>query len=210
MNALIAATAVWSAVSGVMLLRRNAAVFVTCALIAVASAVLQSRLATNVRESGGNRRFELPTLRVALPFFAAYLALASLWPLDGADLLWRAGLQFFPAGTMPIDLDVYLALEHIAAFTLVGYVIAEVHGRADRAYREMVLLVVAWGTGLALLLEVTRGLHPQYGASGLLFLLSAVATVFGGWMYHLQRDHVRALAAQRSSPSQPASTVASD
>ncbi len=57
---------------------------------------------------------------------------------------------------------------------------------------------MAWrvsGSGLLLgaLLEVARGWHAQFGASLLLGLFAVAASVFGGWMYHLQRDYVRAL-----------------
>jgi hypothetical protein len=102
---------------------------------------------------------------------------------------------------MSVDVNVYRALEHIAAFTLVGYVIAEVRGRADRPYGNMVRHVAAWGSGLALLLECARGLHPRYGASLLLWALAAAASIFGGWMYYLQRDHVRALASVQTPGS---------
>lgn len=191
---LVAATG-WTAVAGIMLMRKSLVAFGVCVVVALSTAWLQSRRSAQLYKVERNRRFELPTLRVALPLYAAYLALASLWPLDGADLLWRAGLHFFPAGRMPVDLDVYRALEYIAAFTLVGYVIAEVHGRADRPYADMVHQVALWGGGLALLLEIARGLHPMYGASVLLWVLASTASVFGGWMYYLQRDHIRALSA---------------
>jgi hypothetical protein len=194
-RALVSATVVWSGVSGIMLVSKNRQAFAACILVAAASAALQSTRSMREGANAGNRRFELPTLRLSLPLFAAYLALAALWPLDGADLQWRSGLGFFPAGTMPIAVNVYRALEHIAAFTLVGYVIAEVRGRANRPYGEMIGHVALWGSGVALLLEGARGIHPLYGASALLFVLASCASVFGGWMYYLQRDHVRALAS---------------
>lgn len=201
-RALMLAASAWAGVAGIMIMRRNLVAFGACAAIVVCTALLQSWRASQLHRLNRNRRFELPTLRMVLPLFAAYLALAALWPLDGADLLWRAGVHFFPAGTMPVDIDVYRALEHIAAFTLVGYVIAEVRGRADRPYGDMVQHVAAWGTGLALLLEFTRGLHPMYGASVLLCGAASAASIFGGWMYYLQRDHVRALAAAAHGAAQ--------
>jgi hypothetical protein len=116
-------------------------------------------------------------------------------------------LHFFPAGSIQHGVDVYRALEHIAAFTLVGYVIAEVRGRAERPYREMVPQIALWGAGLALLLEVARGFHPMYGASALLWMVTSLAALFGGWMYYLQRDHVRALTLEAIVNATPAVPV---
>ena len=87
--------------------------------------MLQSSRAFAGQHDGRNRRFELPTLRIVLPVFASYLALSALWPLNAADMTWRAGLHFFPAGSIAHGVDVYRALEHIAAFTLVGYAFSE-------------------------------------------------------------------------------------
>ncbi|WP_373064977.1 hypothetical protein, partial [Gemmatimonas sp.] len=46
-------------------------------------------------------------------------------------------------------------------------------------------------------LEVARGWYPDTGASVLLWLFTVVAALFGGWLYLLQRDHVRALVERR-------------
>ncbi len=148
----------------------------------------------SVRQADGqDRRFELPTLRLALPFFAAYLALSSLWPLDAAIPEWYVGFALIP----PIGADsrefLYRALEHVAAFTLVGYIVAEFHGRELRPYSGMIWRVVGWGGGISLLLEATRGWHPDYGASVTMLVFTVGASVFGGWLYHLQREHVLAV-----------------
>jgi VanZ family protein len=193
-HTLMVAASAWSAIAGVMIMRRDATVFAVCIVVTVVAALVQSHRAFRAQHDGNNRRFELPTLRAVLPIFTAYVALSALWPLDAADLTWRSALHFFPAGSIEHGLDVYRALEHIAAFTLVGYVIAEVRGRSERPYREMVPQIALWGAGLALLLEIARGFHPMYGASALLWIVTSLAALFGGWMYYLQRDHVRALA----------------
>ena len=50
-----------------------------------------------------------------------------------------------------------------------------------------------WSALLVGLLELARGWHAEYGTSALMALLAMSSSVFGGWLYHLQRDHVRAL-----------------
>jgi hypothetical protein len=92
---------------------------------------------------------------------------------------------------------VFIALEHIAAFTLVGYIIAEFHGRRQRSDGNVMWRVLAWSGGLSLLLEVARGLHPAYGASALMLALTIAAAAFGGWLYQLQRDLIVALVTRR-------------
>lgn len=144
-----------------------------------------------------NRRFELPTLRLVLPFFALYLALSSLWPLDAAVPAWYGGFALLPPWSVTNNVNLFVALEHVAAFTLVGYIIAEFRGRALLPYRHMVGRVVRWGGGLSLLFEATRGFHPLYGASAMMLGLTVAASAFGGWLYHLQRDYVRARVAAR-------------
>lgn len=168
------------------------------AALAVGVAWLRSLATARYRERHYARRFEMPTLRLVLPLFAAFLALSSLWPLDAVDGSWVAILPLLPYDDATTT-SVYIALEHIAAFTLVGYVIAEFHGRDLERYREIVVRVVLWGGGLSLLLEGARGFHPAYRASALMLLFTISAAALGGWLYQLQRDHVRALLTRRTS-----------
>lgn len=176
---------------------------VTGALVSVGIAWLRSESTRRIIAASGSRRFEMPTLRLVLPLFAAYLTLSSLWPLwplDGADGSWRTLIALLPADDAS-NRSVFIALEHVAAFTLVGYIIAEFHGRDLETYREIGWRVVVWSGGLSLLLEGARGFHPAYYASALMLFLTIGAAIFGGRLYQLQRDHVRALLARRTSPA---------
>ena len=161
--------------------------------VTLGSAWLRSVATAHQRAHGGDRRFELPTLRLVLPLFVAYLALSSLWPLSALGSTWHAGIALLLPGVEVKDAQVYLTLEHVAAFTLVGYVAAEFYGRADTPYSAVAWRVSGSGLLLGALLEIARGWHAQFGASLLLGLFAVAASVFGGWMYHLQRDYVRAL-----------------
>ena len=51
--------------------------------------------------------------------------------------------------------------------------------------------------GAALLGELVRGWHAGHGASAARALVIAMATVYGGWLYFLQRDHVVRLTGSR-------------
>jgi len=167
------------------------------ATLTVGVALLRSSATARHRAVHARVRFELPTLRLVMPLFAAYLALSSLWPLDAVTPEWHWIVALAPAHVELTQPVVYRLLEHVAAFTLVGYMIAEFHGRDGRGLRATAQRVALWAGGISLLLEAARGWHPDVGASVLLWLFTVVAALFGGWMYLLQRDHVRTLVDRR-------------
>jgi len=194
---LIAVSGGWAAIASIPGGRGEPLVIGAAIAVAMGSAWLRSTATKRARLLLGPHRFELATLRLVLPLFAVYLALSALWPLDAASDTWRAGLELFPAlhGELSQRL-VFQALEYLSTFTVAGYLIAEFHGRTNDGYHVMVGRVVCWGGGMAGMLELARGWHAQFGASILVATLAITASVFGGWLYHLQRDHVRALWAR--------------
>jgi hypothetical protein len=141
-----------------------------------------------------SRRFETATLRVVLPLFAAYLALTTLTPFL-APTAWSGALSLAPRGELE-GAALYRALEQIAAFTLLGYAIAEYHGRSHETFRPLARSVLAWAAPTSLVLQWIRGWHPEHGASGVLFLLTLAGAVGGAWLYVLQLQHVQALGAR--------------
>ncbi len=198
---LLASALLWFSVALLPATIRDRGLVVAAAAVTLGSAWLRSIATARYRTCFGSRRFELPTLRLMMPLFAAYLALSSLWPLDEATATWRASLGLLPAGTALTNRLIYQMLEHVAAFTLVGFMTAEFYGRYETRYREIAPRVLGWGAGVSLLLEATRGFHPQYGASLAMLLMTIAACGFGGWLYQLQRDHVKALLARRTRPA---------
>ncbi len=170
------------------------------ATLALGVAWLRSVATQRLREQQASRRFELPTLRLVLPLFAGYLALSSLWPLSAADGVWQLTTALIPA-TQPTMTDIFVALEHVAAFTLVGYIIAEFHGRDLPRYRQIATRVLLWSGGLSVLLEGARGMHPSYRFSIPMIAFTTFSALLGGWMYQLQRHHVKALLQRRMAPT---------
>jgi glycopeptide antibiotics resistance protein len=167
------------------------------ATLTIGIALFRRMATARDRAASAHRRFELPTLRLVMPLFAAYLALSSLWPLDAARPEWHWIVALAPAQLELTQPLMYRLLEQVAAFTLAGYMIAEFHGRDARGLRATATRVALWAGGISLLLEVARGWYPDASASVLLWLFTVVAALFGGWMYLLQRDHVRALVHRR-------------
>jgi len=162
------------------------------ASVAMAAAVLRSLATARARD--GAHRVELPTVRLVLPLFASYVTLSALWPFTAVDGVWRGAWALAPARDGLTRVLLMQSLEYLAAFTVVGYITAELLGRQNAAYAEVWPQVLRRAGALVLLLEFARGWNSTIGASGALALLALGAALFGGWLYHLQRDHVRTLS----------------
>ena len=142
-----------------------------------------------------NRRFEVTLLRAAAPVYAAYLALITASPLLNHVGAWWIGLGF-PADASA-RIEILRLLELLAAFTLLGYMVAEWRGRAAPRYGEALLRLLGWGVALACVAELVRGYQEGHGASVARGALLLAATLYGGWLYYLQRAHVVRLISER-------------
>ena len=138
-----------------------------------------------------NRRFEVTALSRAAPYLAAYLALLALGdpPAVGGSFLTK--------------LEVLRRLEALVAFAALGYVLAEGWGRLELRYRHTagrVALAAVTGSAVAEALRLgglpSADILPTVAGR-------ALAAAYGGWLYHLQRAHVRALVAGRDERRAP-------
>lgn len=151
--------------------------------------------ARSVDRSGAksiNRRFESKALAEAAPFYAAYLLLLVAPVVGFGSSPWRGALGFaaiqseWGAGT------VLHLIETVAAFTLLGYMLAEFRGRREARFRQSVVHVGAWSAAAALVAQVLEGFRDG-GASAAAWGMLVAAAIYGAWLYHLQRAHVRRL-----------------
>ena len=156
----------------------------------VGLAILTAVLAALPRR-GVDHRFERATLARLLPFFIIYLFLSALWPIFRPLTPWHGlfGLiDHFDEVTINFRL-----MEHLAAFTVFGYLTAEWRGRAELAWRRDFPRLLWIAAGSALVLEFLTGFQTGTGASLLRAMVAILGALFGGVLYHLQRDHVRFL-----------------
>lgn len=139
-----------------------------------------------------NRRFESKALTEGAPFYAAYLLLL-VAPVAGYGASsWRGALGF---GMLPGwgPSTVLHIIETVAAFTLLGYMLAEFRGRREARFRNGIAHIALWSGAVALVAELLEGFRVDGGASALRWAILVGAGLYGAWVYHLQRAHVRRL-----------------
>ncbi len=148
--------------------------------------------------AGRERRFEGETLARSLPLLGLFLLLLIAWPPSAHLTGWHARLGIRGLWAETGTSAILRVLEYLAAFTVLGYALAETRGRREESLRQALpfLLTVA-GTS-AIGLEAIAALQAGPGASGLRALLASAASLYGASLYHLQRDHVRWLLRDRA------------
>jgi VanZ family protein len=155
---------------------------------------------THETEAGRpTRRFEVSTLRVVFPLLLLYLLVSSLTPVSSLRGPWNATWALFPDGSLLANDAIFRAIEHVSAFTVLGYAIAEYHGRAREGFARLVPAVLGWSAACSAGLELARGWHPDHGASATMFALTLVGSALGGRIYTLQLAHVRAVASRQAA-----------
>ena len=141
-------------------------------------------------------RFEIATLRRFVPIFAVYLVVAALWPPFRRLTPWHGSLLFENRLNGAGVVDVLLLLEQVGGFTLLGYAVAEWRGRRELSLAADLPLLVAAAAVCALGLEAVQAVTSGPGASVLRAALATSGTAYGAAVYHLARQHVRALRAE--------------
>lgn len=165
------------------------------AALAAAVGLVAGREASRPGGASPERRFEAHALRRAAPAFAAYLLATVLAPLASASGGWTAWIGFAGRAAALSTPEQLHLLESVAALTVLGYLLAEARSRRELPYPAVAPRLAAECALAAAALEGMRGFHPAWGASLAQFLVLVGAGLLGGWIFHLQRDLVRALVA---------------
>jgi len=169
-------------------------------------AILTSALAALLKPDT-NRRFERVTLRRLIPGFIVYLVFQALWPPLRPFGPWHGSFGLLdPLAGEDIRINIRL-IEHLAAFTILGYIAAEWRGRAELSWRRDSPRLLRVGMFSAVTLEILAGFQAGPGASFLRLMIATAGALFGGVLYHFQRDHVRFLLGR---PTHAPSAVPGD
>jgi len=187
-----AAACVWFLIGGFPGLAPRASL-VLFVMLAAVGAFVWTRSADRSGARSINRRFESRALAEAAPFYAAYLLLL-VAPAQGATASdWNVSVGFVATMGVWAAGSVLHVVETVAAFTLLGFMLAEFRGRRENRFREGARHVAAWALGAAIVAEVLEGFRLDGSASVARLTLLVVAALYGAWLYHLQRAHVRRL-----------------
>jgi glycopeptide antibiotics resistance protein len=161
-------------------------------MLAAIAAFVWVRSADQARARSINRRFESRALWEGAPFYAAYL-LMLVAPVAGHRATsWRGAIGFGITSDWDSGMVLHI-VETVAAFTLLGYMLAEFRGRLEARFRSGAAHIALWGGAAALVAEVFEGFRVDGGASALRWAVLVGGALYGSWIYHLQRAHVRRL-----------------
>ena len=152
-----------------------------------------------LRESD-QRRFEIPVLKRMWPVYVGYLILLALSPLPARYQNWSGVWGFYNLGEQ-FFVPVWWLTEYFAAFTLLGYIVAESHGRRNIKQVRSILWSCFWCGLAAALLEVCRGFHPRYAASVLQGLFAFTGSLYGSLIYWLQLHAIQNMVGHRPARS---------
>jgi|GEM_PF-2118030 len=121
------------------------------------------------RKNPSERRYELPTLKKVFPIYCLYLLLVSVWTTTLPLGKWIYGLNFGLFTEAQRIVFISRFIEIIAAFTLLGYMIAAMRGRN----KESVLKMLCWVAGCALVFSIFTALVRNFITEPFPFVLES-------------------------------------
>jgi glycopeptide antibiotics resistance protein len=181
--------------TGISFLRPFPSAWVTLAVVTFAI------LVTLIPRQVSDRRFERDTLRWLIPIFALYILLLALWPINRPLAEWHGIFGLTDRIQDTERQGLLTRIEYLVAFSILGYLAAEWHGRAELSMARDIPKLLAVTGGAALALEILVGFQSGMGASLVRFVLVTSAALYGGMIYHLMRAHIRYL--YRSEQKKP-------
>jgi glycopeptide antibiotics resistance protein len=152
-----------------------------------------SQLLARVLKAGERteRRFELPTLKRLFPLYLIYLLLVAAWPTTVPLNEWQVFIDFqeFTYGERIVF--IFRFIELIAAFTLWGYIIAEMRGRKNESAGKTYARVLITALIASAVVIMLKGLPALISFSLIETGLVSAASVYGAVIYRLQLAAIR-------------------
>ncbi|MFN8573477.1 MAG: VanZ family protein [Gemmatimonadaceae bacterium] len=170
----------------------------------MAFVVTRLAAAPSARRPAWNRRFEVPVLRSAAPFYAIFIGLLILLPLLNGVAPFSLGVGFTGTAGVWDKAEILRFLLRVAGMTLLGYMVAEYRGREEKQLKDALPRMLHWTLATATCIECAMGYRAGRGASIAQWSLLVLSGLYGGWLYRLQRDYVVALLEEpREQDSAP-------
>ena len=145
---------------------------------------------TPQRAKNEERRFELPALKSLLPIYAVYLLLLAAWPSTLPIGEWQSNINFQELVFNERMVFILRFIEFIAAFTLLGYMIAEMRGRKNESAGRTLAWIFLAALISSIIIEIIRGYPPLLGSNILEIVFITAAGLYGGVIYRLQLSSI--------------------
>jgi hypothetical protein len=146
---------------------------------------------TPQRAKNEERRFELPALKRLLPVYTVYLLLLVAWPTTLPIGAWQFNINFEELAFNEKIVFIFRFIEYIAAFTLLGYMIAEMRGRKNESVSRTLAWIFLAALISSILIEIIRGYPPLLGSNILEIVFITAAGLYGGVIYRLQLSSIQ-------------------
>ncbi len=143
--------------------------------------------------AGTERRFELPTLKRLFPLYLIYLLLVAAWPTTISLNEWQVFIDFQALTSGERIVFTFRFIELIAAFTLLGYMIAEMRGRKNESMEKTLCWTFFIAVGTAIFIEMIKT-YPAINSINILPIsIITAASIYGAVIYRLQLSAIRRL-----------------
>ena len=154
-----------------------------------------SQLLAKVLKAGERteRRFELPTLKRLFPLYLIYLLLVAAWPTTVPLNEWQVLIDFQALTLDERIVFTFRFIELIAAFTLLGYMIAEMRGRKKAAAGNTIVWVLITVLAASVVIIMLKGFPALNYFSLIEIALISAASVYGAVIYRLQLSAIQHL-----------------
>ena len=139
-----------------------------------------------LRKKRDEKRFELSTLKILLPLYTLSLILLAVWPTTMPFQEWQFRVNFQKLALNGRIVFTFRFIELIAAFTLFGYMTAEMRGRKKESRRVTLTWVFFITLSCSVVIQMVRRYLPLPGFGVLEMLFMTGAGVYGGVIYRLQ------------------------
>jgi glycopeptide antibiotics resistance protein len=160
---------------------------------AIIGAVSQILARLPIAGSKDERRFELPTLKRLLPLYVIYLLLVAAWPTTVPLNQWQAIIHFQELTFDERIVFTFRFIELIAAFTLLGYLIAEMRGRKNESSGKTLAWTVLAALSTSVIIAVLEGFSSLVAVNILETGIITAASLYGAVIYRLQLAAIQRL-----------------
>ncbi len=190
-NQLSGLAVAWAFIGGLpMITRYPLRVIVFGAVLGAVSQLLARVLKAG---AGTERRFELPTLKRLLPLYVIYLLLLAAWPTTVPLNEWQVFIDFQEFTSRERIVFIFRFIELIAAFTLWGYMIAEMRGRKNESVDKTFAWVLITALVASVIIIMLKGFPALISFSLIDPGLISAASLYGAVIYRLQLSSIRNL-----------------